>query len=168
MKAGSEAAPLCRQPQIHDTLIFIIIIIQSQLPHSKPTLSFKMSVFVFPLFRSEFLNFSSNPRQKKLVLNGLLYIIIQKDIPAMGCLDAVLWWEDEGRLCVGGAVVLLLLFFCGTQHQVHARMWASPRGRSSNFVSDGAIGALRLWRITVWAPELQRVLRVKRENRNMS
>lgn len=67
-------------------------------------LSFKMSGF-YSLFRSETIQkswiFLQNADKNKLwMLHYLLYIIIQKGIPAMGCLDAVLemrvLWKERG------------------------------------------------------------------------
>lgn len=69
-------------------------------------LSFKMSRF-YSLLRSETIQkswiFLQNSDKNKLwMLHYLLYIIIQKGIPAMGCLDAVLEMRVLWRERVGG------------------------------------------------------------------
>lgn len=164
-------------------------------------LSFKMSRF-YSLLRSETIQkswiFLQNSDKNKLwMLHYLLYIIIQKGIPAMGCLDAVLemrvlWrervggWRGFWERLHGGFCYRELLFtlsssyccvFCRAEwyktasrqkkqktKQKPALGRVSPWGRSTDFVvSDGGIGALCFWRITVRVPELERVLWEMRE-----
>lgn len=77
-------------------LVLIIIIFIQFLPDTQ----LAQNQFVFSLFRSENIQswiFLQNSHKNKLwMLHYLLYIIIQKWIPAMGCLDAVLEMREAG------------------------------------------------------------------------
>lgn len=126
----------------------------------------------------------NSDKNKFWMLHYLLYIIIHKGIPAMGCLDV--WLEireggfydreDEGRggsgrdctglcyreLCLQ-CCLLIAAFPTGQsvtrwppgKNRTNPLGWVSPWGRSPNFVvPNGGIRALCFWWITIWVPKL--------------